>query len=271
MAKALHLPPHHQKSNIRSGGPMEEHAFRREVDLQLEQALLGVGGLKDYLRVVVSLAAEAIAVDGSYSLSTTVGGRLTSVATTDPDPGKADAIGFDLASGPATDPLRGAGRLHLDDLHRDDRSRDGQALGWTAAAVASGFRSAAGAVAWFGPGDHSLALNAYSRTVAAFAGAPLDRAGLFLTEVARTMPRALRIFDQQAAIRDLQAALVSRSVIDKALGVVMARRACSSEAAFDHLRRTSQNSNIKLRTLADQILEGYPGAAASPPIALRSA
>lgn len=253
---------------------MEEHAFRREVDLQLEQAMLGVGGLEDYLRVVVSLAGETIAVDGLYSISSSLGGRLTSAATSERDSWSADQVGFDLRTGPAAAAVRGAGRadvdaVSLDDLSPDDLSPDGQSLGWTAGAVASGFRSAAGAVAWFGPGDHSLALNAFSRTVAAFAGAPLDRAGLFLAEVARTMPRALRIFDQQAMIGDLQAALVSRSVIDKALGVVMARRACSSETAFDHLRRTSQNSNVKLRTLAAQILDGYPGAAASPPIALR--
>lgn len=254
---------------------MDEDAFRRMFDLQLEHALVGVAGLEDYLRVVVSLAGEAIGVDGSYRISTTLGGRQTSAATNDRDAWRDDQLGFDLEAGPGTAAVLARGQLHIDDLSRDDvskdLSRDGRAPGWTAAALALGFRSAAGAVAWVGPDRHALALSAYSRTVAAFTGGALDRAELFLTEVARTMPRALRIFDQEAAIRDLQAALVGRSVIDKALGVVMAQSSCSSEAAFDHLRRASQRSNVKLHTLAAQILERYPGAAASPPITLRSA
>ena len=248
---------------------MDGDAFRWEVDRLLEQAMLESGGLLEYLSAVVLVAAGAIGVAGSYSLVTTSSGGGTTAATSGGD-ALPPAPAFE--TGPAAAALRAGGRAQLDDLTQDRPVPDHRSPGWPLAAVGSGFRSATCAVAGSGADERLVALTAYSPVVGAFAGPPGDRTALFVAEVARTMPRALRLFEQAAAIRDLQAALASRSVIDKALGVVMARRGCSSEAAFADLRRTSQNSNVKLRTLAAQILEGYPGATtASPPLSLRSA
>jgi AmiR/NasT family two-component response regulator len=42
----------------------------------------------------------------------------------------------------------------------------------------------------------------------------------------------------------------SRSVIDQAMGVVMAQNRCDADAAFAILTRASQNRNIKLRDIA---------------------
>ncbi|WP_146073598.1 ANTAR domain-containing protein, partial [Amycolatopsis sp. CA-126428] len=45
-------------------------------------------------------------------------------------------------------------------------------------------------------------------------------------------------------------AIDSRDVIGQAKGIIMARRGVSADAAFDILRRTSQDLNVKLADLA---------------------
>jgi hypothetical protein len=45
------------------------------------------------------------------------------------------------------------------------------------------------------------------------------------------------------------------AVIEQAKGIIMAQRRCGPEEAFDLLRRASQRANIKVLTLAAQIVE----------------
>ena len=48
----------------------------------------------------------------------------------------------------------------------------------------------------------------------------------------------------------MRKAMDSRSVIDQAIGVVMAQNRCDAQAAFAILTRASQNRNVKLREIA---------------------
>ena len=52
----------------------------------------------------------------------------------------------------------------------------------------------------------------------------------------------------------LQEALKSRDVIGQAKGVLMERRGLDSDEAFDVLRRTSQDLNVKLRDVAETLV-----------------
>ena len=55
--------------------------------------------------------------------------------------------------------------------------------------------------------------------------------------------------------RQLQVAMESRATIEQAKGIIMAANRCSPDAAFDILRRASQNRNRKLRDIASDIVE----------------
>jgi hypothetical protein len=55
-------------------------------------------------------------------------------------------------------------------------------------------------------------------------------------------------------IKDLRQALESRSVIDQAKGLVRAWLCCDEEEAFAALTRASQNANVKLRVLAQDVV-----------------
>jgi AmiR/NasT family two-component response regulator len=59
---------------------------------------------------------------------------------------------------------------------------------------------------------------------------------------------------QNAENENLRAALTSRSIIDQAIGILMAQQQCSTEVAFELLRKASQGRNVKLRDVAAQIV-----------------
>lgn len=79
-----------------------------------------------------------------------------------------------------------------------------------------------------------------------------------------TVLQERRIHRLALEVDDLTAAMRSRSVIDQAIGVVMAQNRCEPGAAFDVLRRASQNRNRRLADVAEhlvlQVAGTRPGA-----------
>jgi AmiR/NasT family two-component response regulator len=61
--------------------------------------------------------------------------------------------------------------------------------------------------------------------------------------------------DAQHRTEQLKRALDSRTVIDQAIGIVRSRSGCSAEEAFDRLTRMSQGDNVKLRVVAEQLVD----------------
>lgn len=64
--------------------------------------------------------------------------------------------------------------------------------------------------------------------------------------------------------RGLSQALETRSVIERAKGLLMADQGCGADAAFDLLRRASQRENTKLHVVAARIVEAAEGRAGGP-------
>ena len=64
----------------------------------------------------------------------------------------------------------------------------------------------------------------------------------------------------------LEQAMASRAVIEQAKGVVMAMRGVSEHEAFEFIRRASQDRNVKVRHLAQQIVTGVVERDAASPL-----
>ena len=62
----------------------------------------------------------------------------------------------------------------------------------------------------------------------------------------------------------LRSSIVSRAVIDQALGVIMATERCPQDKAFALLQRVSQNTNVKVRDLAATIVTSVSGEPPRP-------
>jgi hypothetical protein len=59
----------------------------------------------------------------------------------------------------------------------------------------------------------------------------------------------------------LEEALDSRGVIERAKGILMVVRRCSADEAFNLLRRQSQQDNVKLRLVAQRVVDSVEESA----------
>jgi AmiR/NasT family two-component response regulator len=70
--------------------------------------------------------------------------------------------------------------------------------------------------------------------------------------------------DRQAQTSvQLEEALSSRSVIDQALGILMAQQRCTADEALALLRSHSQNTNRRVRDVAAGLIQRVSGAPAA--------
>jgi GAF domain-containing protein len=97
-------------------------------------------------------------------------------------------------------------------------------------------------------------LNLYARAPHAFSALDRQLASLLAGQAAIAVTAALRHYDEITLSDHLRIALSSRSVIDQAIGIVMAQRHCDPHTAFATLRTISQRRNIKLRTVAAELV-----------------
>lgn len=98
-------------------------------------------------------------------------------------------------------------------------------------------------------------LNIYSATATAFD--PFDESlmKLYMLTAGLAIANARRWRRSRDTIDQLTGALTSRSVIDQAKGALRAVHGCTEDEAFGLLVTESQNSNVKLHTVATRFLE----------------
>lgn len=175
-------------------------------------------------------------------------GRVTAPAATGPVAVELDALQRRLGEGPCLDAITDGGVVYAGDL-----TDPTPWAVWAPAAVQVGVRSSF-SVALQADGQRG-ALNCYGELPHAFG--TLDRGKA--TVLATLAGLALGAADdkQQSLLRasNLEAALVARELIGQAQGIVMARERITAEQAFDVLRRASQHLNIKLREVAQDVVD----------------
>lgn len=76
----------------------------------------------------------------------------------------------------------------------------------------------------------------------------------FAGQASRILRPALRIAELKDTVENLHAALANRTVIDTAVGVVMAQNHCNHDAAFAILGRAASVRNVKVRDVAAAIV-----------------
>ena len=99
------------------------------------------------------------------------------------------------------------------------------------------------------------ALNCWSRTRGGLDGADRDHALVLASYAATAIAGVQARTVAELKAEQLKEAVDSRDVIGQAKGILMERRGYDSAAAFDVLRRTSQELNIKLRDVATTLVE----------------
>jgi GAF domain-containing protein len=156
----------------------------------------------------------------------------------------ADELQYERGYGPCMDAGRTGTVLLVDDTRSETRWPD-----YTAHVTARGVLSSL-SVPLPIQTDVIGALNCYSRTPSAFSPEAVEIAEELAGHVAVAVSNAIAVTEATTLVEQMRKAMDSRSIIDQAMGVIMAQNRCDADAAFAILTRASQNRNIKLREIA---------------------
>ena len=108
-------------------------------------------------------------------------------------------------------------------------------------------------------GDAEAVLNLYSGRSNGFSGEDIVTVEAFTTQAASSLRLIIRISQLSEARNDLTAAMESRTVIDMAVGAIMAQNRCDRDTAFSILNRASSTRNVKLREVAATVITSISG------------
>jgi GAF domain-containing protein len=236
------------------------------VDLGLARVLnimIDTPPLDTFLDEVARLAAEVVTPAAACGLTMRRDGMPFTVSSSDNFAAKIDEIQYGADEGPCLDAMRQGATIQVEDLageRRWDRYRP-HALAHGVASSLSMPLIAAGEV--FG------AMNLYSPRRAAFSAPIRQHALAFATQCSAALALAVRQADQIAEHAQLAEAMASRSIIDQAIGILMAQQRCTAQCAFDLLRQASQHRNRRLRDIAVDIVTNVGGEPPQPPSPFR--
>ena len=211
---------------------------------EVASALFAAGSIEGTLKKIVDLAE--LAVDGCEAAGVMrVDGEVVStVAASSALVELVDQLQIDHDEGPCLDASRDAVTVYAVDLLDDQRWPN-----FAPPAVAAGVRSV---LAFSLSDDASSALNLYAAHPAAFGATDRAQGQLFAT-LARL---ALDTAEERATEeRHLVEALRTRDIIGQAQGILMERDRITADQAFVVLRRASQHMNVKLREVAQTLVE----------------
>jgi transcriptional regulator with GAF, ATPase, and Fis domain len=220
----------------------------------LAQALTETESVRDTLQSILALALRSI--PGCHAASITVldaKEQPSTIAATDEKTYELDRRQYLLHDGPCLDAARRQ-QVHRWNLH-DAEQRWPE---FTHLAEELGLRSylAAG----LGLAGRRLgALNLSSHDIDGFSQLDEDVISLFTVPAAAAIVVVGRYLEARDLAGQLEQALQSRAVIDRAIGIIMAESRCDADQAFAMLSRASNNRNIKLRDLATEIVTQVGG------------
>jgi GAF domain-containing protein len=103
------------------------------------------------------------------------------------------------------------------------------------------------------------ALNLYGHARNAFDHTDIALVRMAAQRAADALAAAVHLAGAREVAGQMEQAMASRAVIEQAKGVIMAMRGVPEHEAFEVLRRTSQDRNVKVRELAHQIVVGVVG------------
>ena len=218
---------------------------------QIAAQLYAADSYDDVLGRIAEAAVSTIAGCGMASVTVPDQSGYRTAASTHTAATAVDQAQYDVEEGPCLDAL-GQCVVYAEAFPdqrwpllaaRPTESGVQSVLSYRLTASENGAESAAGS------------LNSYGTRPEAFDESALE-IGLVLAAHASVAARAVDERSRlEAAGRNLQEALLAREVIGQAKGILMERLLVTPEDAFDILRRTSQQLNIKLREVAHKLTE----------------
>lgn len=225
-------------------GDMAEELARMAVELHDKDSVV------ETVDGVLSYALGALQCEYAGVIFVHSSGRIETVATTDPLVADLDAFQLEHGQGPDIDMMSEHHGVMVSDTHAERRWP-----AWAVHVAEAGIRSMIG-VRLYTDSTTIGTLNFYDPVPGRF-----DIAD---QQVAHVLARHAAVaLSSSRNTENLWRAIDSRKRIGQAQGFLMARYHLTEDQAFAVLVRYSQNSNIKLREVAERVIEG--GGLPEPP------
>ena len=196
------------------------------------------------LQRIVELAAAHL--DGEVYASVSLvrqRRQVDTAAASDQRAARADQLQYELGEGPCLDAIWAQDTVQIEDMTTERRYP-----AWARRVLKqTGIRSSL-SLQLFTNADSLGALNLYAPQPEAFAAQTRGEGLAFAAQAAV----ALRCAQTE---QHLRAAMVSRNLIGQAQGILMERFKLTAEQAFAVLSRISQRSNVKLRDVAQRLID----------------
>jgi GAF domain-containing protein len=205
-------------------------------------------GLEAALQHVVDLVAEVFTVTGAGLMFLDDARALRYLVSSDEAGRVLESAQEELGYGPCVDALVHERHVITDDLATDDRwprLRELVEPERIHAVLGVPVHLAGGAIG---------SLNVYYDRPHAWAEMEVAALGAFTGIIERLVESAVLAHQQSAVVTQLQHALDHRVVIDRAIGVLMAREGLDAVGAFDRLRRDARVARRKVADLAEEVL-----------------
>jgi GAF domain-containing protein len=199
------------------------------------------------LEVVCYNARDAI--PHAEQVTVTVRDRrgFRTAAHTDERVKKADELQHELEEGPCVDASKENQTFEIEVMRLEERWPR-----YTPGAVEAGIGSSI-SLPLYGGGGTSGALNVYSPDEKAFDDEDRRVGAEFARRASVLLANVAAFAEKSELTEQLQDAIATREVIGKAIGILMEREGITDDAAFAMLRTASQNNNVKLRDIAEEL------------------
>ncbi|MDQ1046881.1 GAF and ANTAR domain-containing protein [Streptomyces sp. V4I2] len=220
----------------------------------LEMAIARSSGLDTLLRDLTDRAVEAVPGAAACSITVRRADRLLTLAGSRGLPSGLDQRQYENGSGPCVEAAETNAEQYAPDLETDTRWPT-----YTSYALSVGVRCVL-ALPIDVEGERGAALNLYGVQSGALGrGRGRDAARAFAARVGDAINVALRVERRRESTADVRTALLSRSVIDQAIGILMAQERIDARIALQRLRRVSMDHNVKLRDLCTDLVARVSG------------
>jgi GAF domain-containing protein len=228
-----------------------------ELLVELQDLIIGTGSVAEFLGGLSVIAASAVSRSAATSIECGVtlkhGRRTTTVGGSTDRAIHLDQIEQQVGDGPCIAALRVKTPVLLADVNTDPRWPVYQQR-----LIEEGIVSVLGVPLELTEGA-TAALNFFAPVTGVFTDALIDEAVSFAGVARSAVGLAVRVATAEDTADDLSAAMLSRTAINLACGIIMGQNRCSQTEAMAILVKVSSHRNQKLREVAEEIVKKLSG------------
>jgi GAF domain-containing protein len=216
----------------------------------LSRFFVGDGTLEQTLSRVAELTIEAVEPADMVGLTMLVEGRNRTAIFTDDAAPEIDQAQYDTGEGPC---LEAFSTQRITMIR--STLEDGPWPEFRRVAAAHGIRSTM-SLPMLVDKRAVGAMNLYSNRERAFDDDDAETGMLFASQASIVLANAQAYWDARELSSGLSEAMRHRAVIEQAKGMLMAAQGCDEDDAFELLIKASQRENVKLRDVAQRLVDG---------------